>query len=260
MAFALSVNHLIEAMRKPGCPVCRIYRQASERALESFLWENVNEPDVRQGILDAYGFCPAHTRVMVARELFTSSLPLGTNIIYEHLGRVVAGELKTLRPGTPAGAISRLGRQARAWLKRLGLVRTPAGALHPRGVCPACASGENGALNSLHVLCEELQRRGALDDNEVRRVYLSSDGLCLAHLRTIVDLYAGGFPKALELLLDDAAQRLEQQSKHMKEYIRKSNWSYRDEKVTEEEDTAWRKTLGFFTGYAGEAFTYKVDE
>lgn len=51
MAFALAVNNLIEAMKKPGCPVCRIFRQASERALKSFLWENVNEPDVRQGIL-----------------------------------------------------------------------------------------------------------------------------------------------------------------------------------------------------------------
>ena len=34
MAFALAVNNLIEAMKKPGCPVCRIFRQASERALE----------------------------------------------------------------------------------------------------------------------------------------------------------------------------------------------------------------------------------
>src|SRR5512133_3525374 len=108
MAFALAVNNLLEALKKPGCPTCRIFRQASERALESFLWENVNEPDVRQGILNSYGFCPTHTRVMVAREMFTSSLPVGTNIIYEHLGRVVANELKALRPGSAAGAINGL--------------------------------------------------------------------------------------------------------------------------------------------------------
>ncbi len=56
MAFALAVNNLLEAMKKPGCPICRVSRQAAERALESFLWENVNEPDVRQGILDSLGF------------------------------------------------------------------------------------------------------------------------------------------------------------------------------------------------------------
>lgn len=260
MAFALSVNHLIEAMGKSGCPVCRIYRQSAERALESFLWENVNEPDVRQGILDSYGFCPPHTRVMVAREMVTSSLPLGTNIIYEHLGRVVAGELKTLRPGTPAGAASGLARSVRAWLKRLGFVKSAGGPLYPRGVCPACTSGENGAVNSLHVLCEELQRSTHPNENEVHRVYLASDGLCLAHLRSAVDLYAEKFPTALQILLDDTVLRLESQSKHMKEYIRKANWSYRDEKVTEAEDTAWRKTLAFFTGYAGESFIYKVEE
>src|SRR5512141_3235778 len=104
MAFALSVNHLLEAMKKPGCPACRTSRQASERALVSFLWENVNEPDVRQGILDSYGFCPTHTRVMVSREVLSSSVPLGTNIIYEHLGRVIANELKGLRPTGIAAA------------------------------------------------------------------------------------------------------------------------------------------------------------
>ncbi len=46
----------------------------------------------------------------------------------------------------------------------------------------------------------------------------------------------------------------------MKEYIRKANWAYRDEKLTEEEDTAWRKTLTFFTGYPRDSFIYKVDE
>ncbi len=123
MAFAMSVNNLIDAMKRPGCPVCRINRQASERALVSFLWENVNEPDVRQGILAAYGFCPAHTRVMVAREMFTSSIPLGTNIIYEHLGRVVAKELRLLRPAdlssSPASLLPSLIGILRRFIDRL---------------------------------------------------------------------------------------------------------------------------------------------
>ncbi len=255
MAFALAVNNLLDAMKKPGCLVCRIFRQASERALESFLWENVNEPDVRQGILDSYGFCPAHTRVMVAREMVTSSLPLGTNIIYEHLGRVVASELKSLRPGSPSGAISGLGGEVRGLLEKAGLAKKGGGPLHPRGECPACTVGNNGALNALHVLCEELPKQG-----EVQPVYLESDGLCLPHLREAIERYSASFPRAIQLLIDDAVLRLESQSKDMKEYIRKANWAYRDEKLTEAEDTAWRKTLTFFTGFAGESFIYKVDE
>jgi len=255
MAFALAVNNLVDAMKKPGCPVCRIFRQASERALESFLWENVNEPDVRQGILDSYGFCPAHTRVMVAREMSTSSLPLGTNIIYEHLGRVVAGELKALRPGSAAGTVSKIRGEARGLLVKAGLTKKGGGPLHSRGECPACAAGNNGALNALHVLCEELPKQA-----EVQSVYLESDGLCLPHLREAIERHAGSFPKAIQLMIDDTVKRLEAQSKDMKEYIRKANWAYRDEKLTEAEDTAWRKTLTFFTGFGGELFIYKVDE
>lgn len=249
MAFALAVNNLLEALKKPGCPACRIHRQAAERALEAFLWENVNEPDVRQGILASYGFCKEHTRVMVARELFTSSVPLGTNIIYEHLGRVAAGELKALRPASPASRLQKL-------LQRLRL-RKPGqgGPLHPRGVCPACQAGDNAAANSLHVLCEEL-----LNDGDVRAAYLASSGLCLAHLRLTRETHAGRFTQSVTLLIDDAVRRLEKQSVDMTEFIRKSNWSYRDEKLSEDEDTAWRKTLGFFTGLPGEAFTYKTDD
>lgn len=46
----------------------------------------------------------------------------------------------------------------------------------------------------------------------------------------------------------------------MKEYIRKANWVYQDEKLTEAENIAWRKTLTFFTGLGGEKFIYKVDD
>lgn len=254
MAFALAVSNLLEAIKKPGCPVCRIFRQASERALKSFLWENVNEPDVRQGILNSYGFCPMHTRVMVAREMVTSSLPLGTNIIYEHLGRVVANELKGLRPGSAAGAINGLSGGVRRALHKAGLSKK-GGPLHPRGVCPACTAGNNGAMNALHVLCEESQKQG-----EVLTAYLASDGLCLPHLREGIERHAGKFPKAIQLIIDETVRRLEAQSKDMKEYIRKANWAYRDEKLSEAEDTAWRKTLTFFTGFGGEIFIYKVDE
>jgi hypothetical protein len=46
----------------------------------------------------------------------------------------------------------------------------------------------------------------------------------------------------------------------MKEFIRKNNWAYRDEALSEAEDTAWRKTLGFITGLPGTVFTHKTDD
>lgn len=255
MAFALSITNLLDAMQQPGCPICRLFRQGAQRAIESFLWENVNEPDVREGIVASYGFCTVHTRVMVAQELFTSSIALGTNIIYEHLGRLTAQELQRLRPG----GFNRADRSPERWfrkqLEKLGITLRESRPLHPRGPCPACQAGDNAAHNSLHVLCEEITRQ-----EDVRARYLASDGLCLVHLRTAAERHAGRFPDALRLLIDDSVGRLTGQSAAMKEYIRKSNWSYRDEKTTEAEDTAWRKTLTFFTGLPPGAFTHKGDE
>jgi hypothetical protein len=257
MAFALAINHLIDAMEKPGCPICRLFREASERAVESFLWENVNDPQVRQGIIASYGFCGPHTRLMVARELFTSSVPVGANIIYEHLGRLVAGELSGLRPSSRQGgsSISGLGARLRAWLKKAGLGKFNAARLQPRGECPVCEAGNTAALNSLFVLCEEVRKQG-----DVHSVYQAADGLCLGHLRTALDLHSERFPDALRFLMDNTIARLTQQSAHMNEFIRKNNWSYRDEKPSEAEDTALRKTLTFFTGYPSSAFTHKTDE
>lgn len=253
MAFALAVNHLIDAMKAPGCPICGLFREAAGRAVDSFLWENVNDPQVRQGIIDSYGFCRPHTRLMVAREIFTSSVPLGTNIIYEQLGRLVASELDSLRP-VGSGESGGLGEKLRTWLNDSGLGKPGGGVLQPRGVCPVCKAGENSALNSLHVLCDELGNQG-----DVYKAYQESDGLCLDHLRASIELHAGRFPEAVRLLVDQTVSRLTEQSAHMKEFIRKANWSYRDEKVSEAEDLAWRKTLTFFTGYPGDAFTHKAD-
>jgi hypothetical protein len=122
-------------------------------------------------------------------------------------------------------------------MRKAGLVQKSSGPLRPRGVCPACTSGNNGAQNALHVLCEELQK-----DGEVRVFYQGSNGLCLPHLRDAIEQHSRKFPGSVQLLIDDSVQRLEAQSRDMKEYIRKANWAYRDEKTTEAEDTAWRKT------------------
>jgi hypothetical protein len=256
MAFAMAVNHLVDSMKKPGCPICRLYREASERAVDSFLWENVNDPQVRQGIIDSYGFCQTHTRLMVAREISSSSVALGTNIIYEHLGRLVAAEINGLRPGSLSASAVEWKARLGGWLKRAGLSKHAGGVLQPRGDCPVCAAGSNASRNSLFVLCEELGK----SSEDVVDAYLASDGVCLDHLRLALEMHAGRFPSALQIMVDDAVQRLTAQSGHMKEYIRKNNWSYRDEKASEAEDTAWRKTLTFFTGYPSEAFTHKTDD
>ena len=251
MAFALSVQKLKEAMGKPGCPVCRLSRQAAAHTVEMLLWENVTDIEVRKGILASYGFCPEHARLFVASELSNSGHTLGVNIIYEQLARRTADELQGLeREEKLAGGLRR-------FLQKLGGdVPTSGRPLAPKGVCPICQTVQQSAVNALITLFEELERATA----DIRDGYATSDGLCLAHLRLGLEQVAADYPTASEQVLEDAANRLQRQARLMQEYIRKNNWEYKDEKLTREENDAWRKTVAFFTGIPGNAFTHKKEE
>ncbi len=253
MAFALTAVRIEEAMKQPGCPVCRLGIEAAAHSVDSFLWENVNDPVVRQPIIDAYGFCPEHTRLLVAIEMASSGPVLGVNMIYEQLGRLVGNELKKLSFG------ERITLSIKEWWQRLiGRDGTAMGRdyLAASGLCPVCKLQAQANLNTLTALFEELENQ----DDPLWKAYQASDGLCLAHIRIGMNHLSGRFPQAARRISENASQRLLQQSADMLEYVRKNNWEYRHERITPEESAAWRRTLTFFTGYPGNKFTFKVED
>jgi hypothetical protein len=251
MPFAIDIANLKEGLHHSGCPVCRLGYQAAASSIDSFLWENVNEPDVRQPIIDAYGFCAQHTRMLVATEMRNTGPVLGVNIIYEHLGRLVSRELNDLSlPGQPSNGVE-------AFLKRLGgsdSQRT-AQLLQPKGDCPVCAQVTRSDLTTLETLLEMLAR----PDMDMSALYMDSDGLCLKHLRLGLEQFAARYPQPARWLCDETAARLERLSAEMREFIRKNNWEYREEKLSEAESLAWRRMLTFFTGQPGENFNFNLD-
>ncbi|MEN4041160.1 MAG: DUF6062 family protein [Anaerolineaceae bacterium] len=248
MAFALSVTKLVEAMQLPGCPVCRRAWQASNETMEIFLWENVNDPQTRGNINAAYGFCDYHTRLLVSRELSNSGTVLGVNIIYELLGRIVSEDLKK------ASLRSKVSGFLGGWFNKEA--RRSTKILPARDLCPACKLTRQAVMNTLFTLIESLQK-GVTD---VKNAYLDSDRLCFDHLRWGLSQYGASHARASRFLIDDAVQRLGALSAEMRGYIRKSNWEYRDEKMTPQENDAWQKMLVFFTGYPASVFTFKVPQ
>ncbi len=250
MAFALSIVMLEEALKKPGCPVCRMAHDAAIHSVDSFLWENTNDPGARKPINDAYGFCPEHTRLLVASELSTSGIALGVNIIYELLAKIVSQDLKK-QERTQLVSNSVLGKLG----LKSGNHRT-ASYMAPKGRCPVCMLTEDAAKNVLSNLFEELSSL----PGKFHEIYQQSSGICLSHLRVGLNHFAADFPKAADFLVEDTVQRLETQQAEMLEYIRKQNWAYRDEKLTPDESKAWLRTLAFFTGYPQERFNHLIDQ
>lgn len=250
MPFAITVANLKDSMETPGCPICSIERRAAQKAVDVFLYENLMDHSLRDKALAANGYCPPHTRLLVATELSNSGAPLGVNILYEVLDRRIARELKAIA-NRPSGF-----RFVRDLLAKLGILLKPAPVLAPAGPCPICDSAFQAALNSLSALFEELERKTP----DILQAYQASDGLCLAHLRLGIQYFGKRHTQAAHFLANLAANRLLNQADHMKEFIRKKNWEYRDENLTPEEAVAWRDTLTFFTGYPGESFTHLIEE
>jgi hypothetical protein len=253
MAFALTAVRIEESMKLTGCPICRLGIEAAAHSVDSFLWENVNDPVVRKPITDAYGFCPEHTRLLVATEMASSGPVLGVNMIYAQLGKLVGNELKQLSFGQRVSqTLQGLWRQ----ISNGNGEKTEGQYLAPSGPCPVCALQAQANLNTLTALFEELENA----EDPLWIAYQASDGICLAHLRMGLDHLASRFPQAAKRIAEDASRRLLQQSTEMLEYIRKNNWEYRQEQIKPEESAAWRKTLTFFTGFPGAKFTFKVED
>jgi hypothetical protein len=241
MPFALTAVQLDEAMKKPGCPVCRLAEESVQKSASGFLYENSMNPEVRQPIIEARGFCPDHTLLLVAVEMSSSGPVLGINYIYEQLARLVADELTAQKPSVPG------------FSKVLKYFQpsTP-----PLPVCPLCEHEKQSATNLLQALFEELEE----DTSVTRNAYAQSEGLCYSHLTSGLRENSPLYPASSKFLIDQTKERLTAQSAEMREYIRKHDWHYRDEKISPSELTAWKKVLTFFTGLPEYQFNHKIEK
>lgn len=236
MAFALTLVQIDEALKQPGCAVCRLTATAVRKSAQGFLYENTLNPQVREPVLKSRGFCAEHTRLLAAIELSTDGSALGLNYIYEQLSHIVAEELTQ-----PMNT------------KKPSLLRKKTDPLPP---CPFCELADESTRNYLSALFEELEK----ETSPTRPIYAKSNGLCYGHLRAGLNELGSSFPHAAAFLVEGTRDRLLTGSTRMQEYIRKHDWHYRDEKVSPEEATAWRAALAFFTGLPEEKFDHKFEK
>jgi hypothetical protein len=246
MAFALTVIELVSSLESSGCAICNQKMSGTQRALAAYLNERYMDRPARQNLMESFGFCPTHLFQMTTLEMRDSGDPIGAVIAYEQLSGVTHQELEKWRVKEIASPFST------RFFRRLwrSISRQVIEVLKPGQPCPICLAIEEHVDRTLAALMEELARK----TEDISRLYLAGDGLCLPHLRQALMRFSRAFPFAADLLVQDEIGRLEKQKSQMGEYIRKHNWSYRDEAVSVEEERAWRKTLSFFSGYPPDSF------
>lgn len=236
----IAFYELRDAFARPGCPLCRLEMRVAERYLDFLLWERVNDPDLRQNLRQARGFCRTHAWMLVR-----PGASLGIAVM---LHDVLQDVLQSL-----SSAVMQPAPETHGPLGRLRITRAPASlpaavdivaALGPQDeqICPACAQWHVMEEVYLDVLLESLPEMG-----ELREAYQSSDGLCLPHFRQAMQRVRT--QRVLDALLHAQRAVWERLRDQLGEVIRKNDYRFHDEPWGEEAD-AWLRVIEALVGAA----------
>jgi hypothetical protein len=207
MPDAQTIYELRAAFQKPGCPICTFIQRVSARYIEGTFNESLLDPTIRQKLVDSLGFCYEHIWLSLNLKL---SDALGHAILSRDL---VKTTLKTIIENEN-NAGDRL-----------------ASSLDPVATCPACRIEEatvERVIDSMKV---------ALRDQEFITAYTQSNGLCISHLKRLLP---GLDVKRRAVILDHQRICMEQLLGELSEFIRKSDYRFRDEIIGKEGDSYLR--------------------
>jgi Family of unknown function (DUF6062) len=91
----ISFYKLLDAMKAPGCPICRRLVEENRRSIEGFLYESVNDPALRDEIRKDRGFCHRHSW-----QLARFGNALGSAILFRDVLNTSSQLLDDIRPGS----------------------------------------------------------------------------------------------------------------------------------------------------------------
>lgn len=228
---------LLDAQGQAGCPICRLVDKATERYLDSILYEAVLDPEVRAKLKAARGFCARHVEML--RHM--PGRALGIALIYRDIIRAMATALdgKQVAPAAP----SPLGRL----VQRLCGARA-AQPLIASQDCPACTIGRGAEEDYLFLLLAHL------DDPALQAAYAAGDGLCLEHLAQALPLVEDA--ATLRRLAQPQLVRYKAMLGDLDEFIRKRDHRFSHEKYGEEGDV-WLRAMNAVVGGAGRGLSAK---
>lgn len=217
----ITYHNLIDAMKKPGCFVCRLVSETVDHYLDALLYENVNDVGVRKDLRESNGFCPKHAWLLCEH-----GDPLGHSIIYADLVDGVLDSLKGLLASHPHPSSKTTNSQAKRLL--------------PGRKCPACFVARGAQERYIAVLLEELA-----SDPMFEKKFASSSGLCLPHLVEALEVSPND--EATRRLLRVSIGKLEELKVDLAEVIRKHDYRFSKEPWGDEQD-AWIRAVQVWSG------------
>jgi hypothetical protein len=217
-------QELQEMLQQPGCPICHVGRKVARSQLDALLYDSVTDKDSRDKLAGSMGFCSAHSRDL----LTFPGERLGATIIEWALLREAQ---RRLRGSAPAAGSS--------WRQRLRGQAAASSSLAAGDPCPVCANQATLEARSLRELLEHLV-------GDLETPLRAAGGLCWPHLELAMRSASDpGIHGVLVSLHEEAWQGLIDQ---MGEFIRKRDYRYSQEAISDEETAAVERAIEALTG------------
>jgi hypothetical protein len=222
---------LLEAFKQPGCPVCLLSERSVRHYLDGLFYELVNDPGARDTLLKSHGFCAEHAGLLLETRIAEA---LGASIIYKNIVKIILEKFP--KPSPPSSSSPKPSRPK----ERTRLIREFISASEPTGRCPVCEQREAASDRALEALSN------SLDDENMRLAYQDSDGLCFPHLNLLLQRIKG--TGTVKFLLSVTQEKLEALQAEMGELIRKNDYRFQSEGITDREGRAWTKAMRMLSG------------
>lgn len=235
-----SYHEVLEACAQAGCPICRLTEKWVNRYLDGLMYENVNDPGVRETLSQSLGFCNEHAWRFAG---LSGGASLGVAIIYRSLINRVAGALKQARHIAPGPLHWQRAREALDRDGPAGATRAAVQSLEPQAGCPACRHRDEMETMTLTAVVDALDH-----DQRLQAALQTAGGLCLPHLRRALQLAreAAAFETLQAIMLDRLAALLSE----LDEFIRKNDYRFQQEGFGVEGDS-WRRAVAWMAGAEG---------
>lgn len=221
-------DELIDALRQGACPLCVLVERAERKAVDLFLYDQVNDIPQREALRASRGLCQPHS-AMLSR----GRSALGVAIVSRDILRAMTAELE-------AGATDAAGL---GWLRQRlgsGAGAQLAGRIEPQAGCPMCAERPRIEAPLLLGLLQNIA------DPDFAAAFDGSGGLCRVHLAAA--LRAAG-PETARLLAARQAALWRRLEAELDEFIRKHDYRFKTEEIVEAERDVWRRALHLSSGW-----------
>lgn len=204
-----------DLLGRKGCPVCNHIIQVISKFFAHWQYALANDELFRQDYAYEFGFCPFHTWQLAS---FSSPLgiALGFPTFLEHVAHILSSRAET------------------SSIRMENILYV----VGESATCSVCRLIERTQETYTHHLALFLEN----DDD--RKTYARSHGVCLRHLRQLVDVSSD---ETVKFLLRDEAARLSRISSDLRNYA--SKWeALRRDLLTQDEEDAYRLALSKIAG------------